>query len=78
MPLRLPMSLMYSSQLEYLSGYADADISSTKRYSTVAVITAVVIILKALVLGNVNSSDELEIFSKPMKAHGEMQAICTI
>ena len=32
-------------------------------------------ILNTLVLGNVNSSAELDMFSKPMKAHGDMQAM---
>ena len=72
------MSFMYSSQLVYSGGYADTERSDTNRYRTVVTMTDPIRIPLTFLTGNAYSSEKWEMFSKPMKAHGDIAAILTI
>ncbi len=75
MPSRFEMSRIYSSQVLYSAGKAEADSNRTKMYRAIVVSTEITRMRKTLLRGNVYSSDACEMFSNPMNAHGEMQAM---
>ena len=65
----------YSSQLLYSAGYAEIESRITKIYSSVVVSTETLRTLKECFRSNLNSRQEWDIFSNPMKAQGVIREI---
>ena len=73
----VPRCFRYSSQFPYSGGYAEIESRITKIYSSVVVSTDTPSTLNECFRSNLNSRQEWDIFSNPMKAQGVISEIAT-